>query len=231
MYYHEVNKYMSKLEKRLRELSNGVELPWYQITTLLEGLGMKVQAPTGGGSHYKIFVKGKPPLTIPVHNGKIKKVYAKKIAEFLAEFIDVDQEVVLLIIGKEEESMKKKLEYYMNLKYPTQLTEIAVEDGGGYLVEIPLLKGCISDGETIAEALENIKEAKIEWFIYMLENELPIPEPADENKYSGKFVVRIPKSLHKTISEQSKLEGLSLNQYVANSLAYVAGQKKVLFSK
>ena len=125
----------------------------------------------------------------------------------------------------------KKLDYYMNLKYPTQITEIATEDGGGYLVEIPLLKGCMSDGETVAEALENIKEAKEEWFKYMLENNLPIPEPADVSKYSGKFVVRIPKTLHKTISEQSKLEGLSLNQYVANSLAYVAGQKQVLLSK
>lgn len=127
--------------------------------------------------------------------------------------------------------MKKDLEYYMNLKYTTQITEIAVEDGGGYLIEIPLLKGCMSDGETIAEALENIKEAKAEWFAYMLENNLSIPEPADVSKYSGKFVVRIPKSLHKTISEQSKMEGLSLNQYVANSLAYVAGQKQVLLSK
>ena len=125
----------------------------------------------------------------------------------------------------------KKLDYYMNLKYTTQITEIAVEDGGGYLIEIPLLKGCVSDGETIAEALENIKEAKEEWFKYMLENNLPIPEPTDVSKYSGKFVVRIPKTLHKTISEQSKLEGLSLNQYVANSLAYVAGQKQVLLSK
>ena len=86
--------------------------------------------------------------------------------------------------------MKKDLEYYMNLKYTTQITEIAVEDGGGYLIEIPLLKGCMSDGETIAEALENIKEAKAEWFAYMLENNLSIPEPADVSKYSGKFVVR-----------------------------------------
>lgn len=125
----------------------------------------------------------------------------------------------------------KNLDYYMNLKYTTQITEIAVEDGGGYLIEIPLLKGCVSDGETIAEALENIKEAKEEWFKYMLENNLSIPEPMDVSKYSGKFVVRIPKTLHKTISEQSKLEGLSLNQYVANSLAYVAGQKQVLLSK
>jgi predicted RNase H-like HicB family nuclease len=127
--------------------------------------------------------------------------------------------------------MVKNLKYYMQLKYPTQLTEIPAEDGGGYLIDIPLLKGCISDGETITEALKNIEEAKEEWFAYMLENNLSIPEPADISKYSGKFVVRIPKSLHKTISEQSRMEGLSLNQYVANSLAYVAGQKKVLLAK
>ena len=127
--------------------------------------------------------------------------------------------------------MVKNLKYYMRLKYPTQLTEIPAEDGGGYLIEIPLLKGCVSDGETVTEALKNIEEAKEEWFTYMLENNLSIPEPADISKYSGKFVVRIPKSLHKTISEQSRMEGLSLNQYVANSLAYVAGQKKVLLAK
>ena len=127
--------------------------------------------------------------------------------------------------------MEKNLKYYMDLRYPTQITEISIEDGGGYMIEIPLLKGCMSDGETIFEALENIKDAKMEWFTYMLENNLPIPEPVDLNKYSGKFVVRIPKSLHRTISEQSKMEGLSLNQYVANSLAYVAGQKQVLLSK
>ena len=61
----------------------------------------------------------------------------------------------------------KNLDYYMNLKYTTQITEIAAEDGGGYLIEIPLLKGCVSDGETVAEALENIKEAKAEWFTYI----------------------------------------------------------------
>lgn len=127
--------------------------------------------------------------------------------------------------------MEKNLEYYMKLKYPTQITEIDVQDGGGFLIEIPLLKGCMSDGESIAEAMDNIKAAKAEWFSYMLANNLLIPEPIDVSRYSGKFVVRIPKSLHKTISEQSKMEGLSLNQYVANSLAYVAGQKRVLLSK
>ena len=115
----------------------------------------------------------------------------------------------------------KTLEYYMKLRYTTQITEIAAEDGG-YLVEIRSLKDYMSGGETVAEALENIREAKAEWFAYMLGNNLPISEPVDD-KYSGKFVIRIPKYLHKTISERSKIEVLSLNQYVENSLAYVDG--------
>ena len=89
----------------------------------------------------------------------------------------------------------------------------------------------MSDGETVVRSLANIREAKAEWVAYMLENNLSISELVDDNKYSGKFVVRIPKYLHKTISEQSKIEGLSLNQYVANSLAYVAGQNQVLLGK
>lgn len=54
---------------------------------------------------------------------------------------------------------------------------------------------------------------------------MPIPEPDDD--YSGKFVVRIPKSLHKLLVNQSKREGISLNQYVANSLALIAGMKMI----
>ena len=32
-------------------------------------------------------------------------------------------------------------------------------DEGGYTVYVPSLSGCISEGETIEEALENIQEA------------------------------------------------------------------------
>lgn len=33
------------------------------------------------------------------------------------------------------------------------------DEGGGYVVEVPSLPGCYSQGETIDEALENIREA------------------------------------------------------------------------
>lgn len=122
----------------------------------------------------------------------------------------------------------KDLKYYLELNYPYQITKIDEEDGGGFLIEVPMLKGCMSDGETVEEAYNNLEEAKKEWLSYMLENNLPIPEPAAKTTYSGKFMVRIPKTLHRIISEQSKREGLSLNQYVANILAYTAGERHAL---
>lgn len=124
----------------------------------------------------------------------------------------------------------EKLQHYMNLNYPSQITKIDEADGGGFLIEVPMLKGCMSDGETVEEAYNNLEEAKKEWFTYMLENNLAIPEPADAS-YSGRFMVRIPKTLHKIITEQSKREGLSLNQYVSNVLAYAAGQRAALTAK
>ncbi len=47
---------------------------------------------------------------------------------------------------------------------------------GGYTVEVPSLPGCISEGDTIDEALANIKEA-IDLYIEVLtEDGKPIPE-------------------------------------------------------
>jgi len=41
----------------------------------------------------------------------------------------------------------------------------------------------------------------------------PIPEPIPDNKsYSGKFILRIPKSLHRDLSQKATEEGVSLNQ-------------------
>ncbi|MDZ8227789.1 type II toxin-antitoxin system HicB family antitoxin [Nostoc sp. ChiVER01] len=44
-------------------------------------------------------------------------------------------------------------------------------DEGGYTVHVPSLPGCISEGESVEEALENIQEA-IELYLEPLEDEL-----------------------------------------------------------
>lgn len=54
---------------------------------------------------------------------------------------------------------------------------ILIEDleDGGYTVEVPSLPGCISEGNTVEEALENVKDA-IQGYIESLEADgLPVP--------------------------------------------------------
>ncbi|MDJ0510166.1 MAG: type II toxin-antitoxin system HicB family antitoxin [Crocosphaera sp.] len=46
-------------------------------------------------------------------------------------------------------------------------------DEGGYTVYVPSLPGCISEGDNIEDALNNIKEA-IE--LYLESDDLPLPE-------------------------------------------------------
>ena len=121
--------------------------------------------------------------------------------------------------------MKKDLEYYLKLNYPIEITAIDEADGGGFFASVPLLRGCMSDGETIDEAYQNISDAKAEWLANMLERKMPIPEPYADEAFSGKFVVRVPKSLHRLLAEESEKEGISLNQFITNSLSYVMGKK------
>jgi len=111
---------------------------------------------------------------------------------------------------------KNNLAYYLQLKYPVHIVEC---EEGGYFVKVPDLPGCLSQGETIDEALKNIQEAKELWLESAFEDGAEIPLPADEREYSGKFLVRLPVSLHERLVEEAEREGVSLNQYVTVLLA------------
>jgi len=115
---------------------------------------------------------------------------------------------------------RKTLDYYLNLKYPVTLIP---DITGGYAVEIEDLPGCYSQGETIAEAMKMIEEARHLWIEVAYEDGLEIPLPRSDIGYSGKFNVRIPKSLHRKLDKQAKKEGVSLNQYVVYALSQTAG--------
>lgn len=75
------------------------------------------------------------------------------------------------------ETRTKDIDYYMSLPYSILLTPLSEDDGGGWFVEIPLLPGCMSDGETQQEALAMIEDAKRLWLESCLEHGDPIPEP------------------------------------------------------
>ena len=118
--------------------------------------------------------------------------------------------------------MNKSLDYYMSLSYKIEVIEDKEE--GGYTLLCPDLHGCITCGDTIEQGFEMIEDAKKCWFTACIEDGITIPEPADTNAYSGQFKLRMPKSLHKTLAERSKQEGISMNQYCLYLLSGGAGQ-------
>ncbi len=99
------------------------------------------------------------------------------------------------------------------------------EDGGGWLAEIPQLTGCMSDGDSPEEALVNLNGAKKVWIETCLELGKEIPEPVNPEDFSGQLRVRMPKSLHKALSEKVKDENVSLNQLIIYHLAKGVGHK------
>ncbi|MCD8554979.1 toxin-antitoxin system HicB family antitoxin [Seleniivibrio sp.] len=113
--------------------------------------------------------------------------------------------------------MKKDIKYYMNLPYTVEITPC---EEGSYFVQIKELEGCFSEGDTVEEAYSMIEEAKEGWLSAALEHgfEIPLPESM-EKEYSGKFVVRVPKSLHKKLIQTAKKEGVSLNLLASSLLA------------
>ena len=102
--------------------------------------------------------------------------------------------------------LKKDLEYYMKLNYPFEVTQVSQEEGGGFIITIPALGRASMNayGETFEEALVLLNEIKRESFARWLNEGLPIPEPAEEaeEEYSGRFVLRIPKFLHRMLAER-----------------------------
>ena len=123
----------------------------------------------------------------------------------------------------------KKIDEYMNLPYKMEIVPDLIE--GGYAVCWPELPGCMTCGETVEEAVRNAADAKYAWLEAALEDGFVIPVPANLDDYSGQFKLRLPKSLHRDLSEQAKAEGISMNQYclyllAMNSAKYTAAGGK-----
>jgi antitoxin HicB len=69
-----------------------------------------------------------------------------------------------------------------SLKYPVIVSPLSEDDGGGFLATVPDLPGCMSDGETPAEAIENVQDAIEEWLdlARKLGREIPVASKVTE---------------------------------------------------
>ena len=108
---------------------------------------------------------------------------------------------------------------YMELPYHIIIQHLNDESGSYYFATVKEFDGCMSHGKNYNEAFKNIQEAMEGWIETKLENGFPVPGPIQDGQYSGKFVLRIPKSLHAHLAMKAEQEGVSLNQYALYRLA------------
>lgn len=109
--------------------------------------------------------------------------------------------------------------------YPFEVRPLATNEGGGYLISYPDFNDCVSDGESVEEAIANGKQALKETIAALKHAGHPIPAATTTITASGKFVARVPKSVHAKLSSRAKAEGVSLNTLVVSLLSEGLGKK------
>lgn len=107
--------------------------------------------------------------------------------------------------------VRRPLSEYLAMQY--RLNVIA-DPGGGYVLIYPDLPGCMTQLESLEEVPGAANEVRELWIETEYERGHDIPLPSYPEEYSGRFNIRIPKSLHRRLAESASGEGVSLNAYV-----------------
>jgi len=107
--------------------------------------------------------------------------------------------------------------------YPFEVRPLSSEEGGGYLISFPDFAECISDGESVDEAIENGRDALMATIAALKSRKLRVPAPNGGGVASGKFVARVPKTVHAQLATRARAEGVSLNALVLTFIAQGLG--------
>ncbi|WP_175785432.1 type II toxin-antitoxin system HicB family antitoxin [Burkholderia ambifaria] len=101
-------------------------------------------------------------------------------------------------------------------RYPVEV--FWSDEDEGFIAIAPDLPGCSAFGEDETTALAELKHAISAWKQAAQSAGNPVPPPSrrDESEFSGKFVLRVPKSVHRGLATSASREGVSLNQYVVS---------------
>ena len=115
-----------------------------------------------------------------------------------------------------------KTKKYLELPYSYTIETEKENNDEYYVIKVNELPGCISCGENIDKAFENIKDAMLGWISVCIESGNKVPTP---DNFSGKFSVRIPPTLHKELVIKANKEGVSLNQLATTAFAKLIGYR------
>ena len=99
------------------------------------------------------------------------------------------------------------------VKYPKQV--FWSDEDEGYIAIAPDLPGSSAFGESEAEALRELDDVITGWIAAAKAIGNAVPPPSTPSKqHSGKLLVRMPRTLHRELTEEALRERVSLNQYV-----------------
>ena len=117
--------------------------------------------------------------------------------------------------------MIKDLAYYEALPYTVVLRK---DDDGNFIARIPELPGCTAHGDDEASAIRYLRSVQRLWIEESLSTGQDIPEPETLGDLpSGKWVQRVPRRLHKNLTDMARRENVSLNQLVTSMLSEEVG--------
>ena len=106
--------------------------------------------------------------------------------------------------------------------YPVEIRPLSLDEGGGWLASFPDLPGCMGDGATPEAAIADAYEAAAAWLAVAQSQGDAIPQPSAGGE-SGRFVTRLPKSLHTRLVARAEQEGVSMNTLVVSLIAQGVG--------
>ena len=106
--------------------------------------------------------------------------------------------------------------------YQFTVRPLSKDEGGGYLVEYPDIPGCMSDGETVEEAIANGREALRDCIAVFRESGRKLPKPSIE---AAQWRQRLPRTLYLKLTKQAESEGVSINSLVTAIIAEAVGAK------
>jgi antitoxin HicB len=118
---------------------------------------------------------------------------------------------------------------YLSLPYTIVLRP---DEDGDMVARIAELPGCVTHAASEAEAVANLREVQRAWIEQALRTNVPIPEPVTEEVLpSGKWLQRVPRTLHAKLVALARIERVSLNQLVTSLLSQAIGNKRVTESR
>ncbi len=113
-----------------------------------------------------------------------------------------------------------EIEQIMSRPYARTLTPA---EEGGYTASVLEFEGCFAEGDTADEAIGELEGAMRDWLAAAIRQGQPIPSPFATREFSGRMLVRMPRSLHERAARRAVVEGVSLNYLLVTAVASFLG--------